>query len=150
MHRAPAAWAPFGSCLAHRFACARLWLTLEEHRGRAPEPWLADRDGELFRLMVALPRELKREVESEHARFRVLMFPDRDGLRELARTGRAYWQALEDELRAGAIEVVDFSAALRSAGGEKNDGLWAPEGHYSPSGNAVIARALAELLRSGR
>jgi hypothetical protein len=150
VRRAPSAWAPFGSSFAHRFAFARLALTLDEHRGRAPEAWLADRNGEVFRLMVSLPLAMKHEVEADRARYRVLMFPDRDGLAELSRTGRAYWRSLEDELRARAIEVVDFTEALRAAGGESNDALWAPEGHYSRDGNRVIAGALADLLRNGR
>jgi hypothetical protein len=100
--------------------------------------------------MVSLPLAMKHEVEADRARYRVLMFPDRDGLAELSRTGRAYWRSLEDELRARAIEVVDFTEALRAAGGESNDALWAPEGHYSRDGNRVIAGALADLLRNGR
>jgi hypothetical protein len=147
IERAPAAWAPFGARLAHRFACARLWITLDEHRGRQPEPWLADSAGETFRLMVAISAAMKREVESSGARFRVLLFPDRDGLRELARTGRVYWRALEDELRSRSIEVVDFQDALRASGGETNDALWAPEGHYSAAGHRIVARRLADLLR---
>jgi hypothetical protein len=147
VRRAPAAWAPFGASLAHRFACTRLVLTLDEHRDREPEPWLADRSGEVFRLMVAIPAAMKREVEARGARFRVLMFPDRDGLREIAETRAKYWQALEDDLRARSIEVVDLTDALRAAGGERSDALWAPEGHYSANGNRAVALALAELLK---
>ena len=64
VRRAPRAWAANGASFAHRFATARLWLTLDEHRGREPEPWLEDRAGEVFRLMVAIPLAMKREVEA--------------------------------------------------------------------------------------
>lgn len=148
VRRAPRAWAPNGTSLAHHFAGARLWLTLDEHGGREPEPWLEDRGGEVFRLMVAIPLAMKREVQAEKARFRVLVFPDRDGLKALAATGHSYWRALEDEMRAGELEVIDFTDALRAAGGETNDALWAPEGHYSPAGNRAVAEELAARLKA--
>jgi hypothetical protein len=42
--------------------------------------------------------------------------------------------------------VFDLTSALQSAGGAHDPRLWAPQTHYSPDGNRVMADTLAAYL----
>jgi hypothetical protein len=144
--RWPAAYARTGSRLAHASALGRLLLTLAERRDRDPAAWVRDPDSEVARLVRALVQETRREVEAAGARFRLIVLPGRDDLGSLDAAGRGYWSELVQGLAAEGVSCFDVSPALQRAGGAGADGLWAPNGHYSPEANRVVAEALGALL----
>lgn len=144
----PIAYAPCGSSLLHSSGLARLALTWMEKNGRDPAPELADPSSELHRLLRAIVLRARDASDRAGARFRLLVLPDRAS--PALRGGEDYARALLDDLRARGVDVIDATGALRAAGGADDASLWMPGGHYSARGNAVIARALAELVAEKR
>ena len=145
----PAAYGPRSSSLFDRSGLARILITLAERGGRDPVPYLLDRESVVFRLVVAITLRAQRSSATAGARFRFLLLPDQGGLQDLERRGVAYWQPLLVELEQRGVEVIDLSAELRAHHGATDAALWAPEGHYSPAGNRIVADALdARLLQA--
>lgn len=143
--RAPVAYAPRGTDWRHHSFVARLWLTLDEKRGRR----LADAfdDGHEFgRLFSAIVRTAQQECAERGARFLVLVLPGQDDLDRREETGRGYWEPWCDARRAQGVEVVDLSAALVAFPGARSE-LFAPNGHYTAVGSARVAEALVAELR---
>jgi len=138
VRRTPAAYAPRGSSLLHRFATTRIALTLYERRGLSSAALLDDPDGEVARLTLALLTAQRDACREDGAVFRVALLPSRPDSR-----GEPYWDALAAALVAEGIDCFDVAPALRAAGGAEADELWMRGGHYSPAGNAVVADALA-------
>ncbi len=143
--RAPAAYAVRGSSWTHWFATTRVALTLVEGRGRDPHEAWCDAASEPVRLASALVRHAARASAEHGARFVFLVLPDRG---DLAR--RADWQPLLAELRAQSVACFDASEALLAAHADAEDACWAPRGHYSARGNAIVAEALARFRRERR
>jgi hypothetical protein len=80
-------------------------------------------------------------------RLRILVLPDRDDLRALRGSARAYWEPLCARLAAEGHEVVDLSRGLLEAGVDRVDRAWAAGGHYSASTNELVARLVDARLR---
>jgi len=144
--RFPSAYRPLGTHWSHYLATARLFLTRIEGRGRDPGPWLADRDGELFRLSRAIVRTLSAECRAGGARFRVVLLPDGKSLAFRRKTGGAYWQELLDQLARDGLEIVDLTGMFLEQDLDREAGAFRPGGHYSARTNRLVAARLARLL----
>ena len=148
--RLPVAWSPFGSSLLHRSGFARIALTLYEKSGREAKPWIVDEKSECHRLIREIALRMKREVEASGARFRLIVLPDQLDLRDREQNGKTYWSALVDAWKVAGMEVFDLTESFRAVNGAENKEMWAPEGHYSPEANRIVAEALARYLESAR
>lgn len=146
VRRAPLAYAPRGSSFLHHSAVGRLALTAQEARGRDLEAAMFDGGSEVRRVTSAIVHTAHEETEAIGARFRLLVLPAREDLLPLATGEEPYWSAFVASLRAGGVEVLDLSPALLAAGVLRDEACWAPQGHYSPRTNAIVARVLGELV----
>lgn len=143
--RVPAAWSPRGSSLLHHSAAGRLALTFYENLGREHDAHLGPRDAEAHRLLEAIVRASAADAEARGARFRFLLLPGPTDLRFVDEHGAGYWTALTDDLAALGIEVLDLTAALRSAR-DAGAELFLGDGHYNAAGNREVGEALATAL----
>lgn len=141
--RWPSAWARQGSFVWHWSATSRLFVTLLCTRNRDPHVLLADPTGEVAKVTAAIGEQMAREVHASGAAFRILLLPDRDGLRALRAGGHASWQRLVERWRGAGIRVDDPGDALDPG----DAAAWSEGGHYSAAGNAAVARALSSTLR---
>lgn len=137
------AYAPCGSSPLHWSATTRLLLTALERAGREPWTELEQPRSEVIELFSAQFRELA----ANGLRLRILILPDRGDLARLRTCGHAYWQALRARLEREGHQVFDASSGLLAAGADRDDGAWAPQGHYSPATNARVAELLEAQLR---
>lgn len=145
--RVPLAWAPFGTNWRHRFALTRLLLTIDEGGQREAEPWLADRNTPVARLLQAIVLQMAQEAAAASARFRLIVLPDRADLAWRRRTGlQGYWADQVVQWSARGVEVLDVSPALEAAGAADRIDLWLDDGHYGPELNAAVAEFLATRL----
>jgi hypothetical protein len=142
VRRTPAAFAPRGSSLSHRFAATRLALTAYERRGLRASVWLRDPESEVYRVMRRAVLALRDAAGEDGARLRVAVLPSRPDLE-----AEAYWVGLVRDLEAAGVDCLDASGALRAAGGAEEPGLWMPKGHYSPRANAIVAETLRTAWR---
>jgi len=143
----PVCWLPNGSHAAHYSGFARLVLTAAETRRISPQELLRPADSECHRVMLAIVLQTRKEVEAHGARFRVLILPGRQDLISKASPEGAYWNTLALELRDAGVEVVDLADALIDAGAIEDDTLWAPQQHYSPAGNRIVADELTRVIK---
>jgi len=142
VRRTPAAFSPRGTSLAHWFASTRLALTLYERRGRGVADWLADPDSEVYRILRGIVLALRNASSADGAHLRLVVLPSQDDLANVA-----YWDGLLWDLRAAGVDCLDTTGALAVAGGAGEPGLWMPNHHYSPQGNAVVADAIRAAWR---
>ena len=140
VRRTPAAYAPRGSRWQHHSGLARLALTWLEHGGRDSHAWLRDEESEVFRVHLALLRDLHHALAADGRVLRIVILPDSGDLE--AKQGVAPWSPLVDAIEAENIPVLDVSETLILAGGAQASDLWQPEGHYSPRANRLVAEAL--------
>jgi len=142
VRRTRAAFAPAGSSPWHWSGLARLVLSWRESGARSPEPWLEDQESEFYRLLRAIVVRMRRDVESDGARFRVLVLPSRPDLASLAERGQPYWRPLADDLAQSGIDVLDLTAAVQAENALSDDRCWMHDGHYSAEVNRAVARAI--------
>lgn len=143
VQRSPTAYAPTGTSWMHAFATTRAWLTWSERGGRDARDFVLDVNGECHRIVRDVVVTAKDECEALHARFRLLVLPDRDDLRDRIERGRPYWSALSEAWKGANVEVIDLTDDLLAAHAAEDDAFWAPSGHYSAAGNRVVADALS-------
>jgi len=131
-----------------RSAMARLLASRLAYAARDLGQLWSDTGGEPFQTTMALIEAFGVQARTlGGARLVVLIFPTRPDLEDWLAGGRHYWGTLLDALDARAIAYLDLSeplaAAARRAGSV--NALYS-ESHFSPLGNDVVARAVAELL----
>lgn len=122
------------------------------YRRRAGEAWSAAwsaaryRPGEpAFEVTVAVLRAFARDVRARGATPVVLVFPTREELEVMRRSGERPYGALVQALRAEGLAVVDLGDRLvEQARGTALGSLVG--NHYRPLGNQVVARKLASDL----
>lgn len=146
VQRVERAYRADGSSMLHQSALARLILTVREGGHRDAAEWILDERSEAHQLVRRLIEETSTTAIDADARFRLLILPSRDDLRDRAKRGSAYWSGLATELTAAGIEVIDLSDALVAAGALDSDDYWMPGGHYSPRANQVVADVLEARL----
>jgi hypothetical protein len=106
-------------------------------------------DSSAFKIHTALFRAFSAAVRQNGARPVVVMLPD---LKAVARMGRGeppIYQPLMDYLRNNDLPYLDAADAFRP--GDRvidTRTLFAPGGHYSASGNELVAAWLASKLRT--
>jgi hypothetical protein len=129
-------------------AMARLLAGRRAYAARDLRRLWSDTGAEPFRTTLALIEALGAQARLlGEARLVVLIFPTRPDLEDwLAGTTR-YWTTLLDALEERAIAYIDLSEPLAAAArrGGSVDALYS-ESHFSPIGNDVVARAVAELF----
>lgn len=133
--RVPGAYAPRGSRWLHRSGFGRLFLTFLEAGGRDSTPFLRDRESDIYRLHLALILDLHETLQAQGRILRVLVLPGSPDLE--ARREGAPWADLIAEVEAAGITTLDPSDGLTG------EGLWQPEGHYSPRANRIVAEAIS-------
>jgi hypothetical protein len=105
-------------------------------------------DSRAFQLAVRIIQRFHNEVQAAGARFVIVHLPDPDEL-DQARDGEPapHVSALLAELERRGMVVVDPTPELlEPAEREGFAELFAPQQHFSPSGNRVIAEVLARNL----
>jgi hypothetical protein len=135
-------------------ALARIAGGFFAYRERTPAHLWQDPEGEPFRTTVALLEQFRREALAAGAkRTLVLVFPAKEDLREYALAGRPYWTALLAELDRRGIPSLDLVALLAERARELDEDPPGASlykgGHLSPTGNALVARALRAWVRDG-
>ena len=116
-------------------------LVFRDHGGPAaratgpPGPW-EDRDGSRILRLLELWRK-----QAEPGRLRVVIIPVQEHLAELPPA----FAAVVDGLRAAGVPVLDLREALARHTGPP--ALFYPvDGHFTPEGHAVAAKAIGEWL----
>lgn len=142
----PSAWLPAGEHWSHRSGLARVLSTYFESKKQDCRRSLLDPSSELFRVVSAICRRGRSLASARGVGFRVLVLPSRRDLRWLQEDGQSSWSTLFDALGIDGIEVIDLTEALLEAGALERPEFWMPGVHYSPLGNRVVAKALAEAV----
>lgn len=146
VQRSLAAYSPMGSDWRHHTGFGRAWLTVDESREKSPSAWLERESSSIRELVVRVTCGMRDDVEADGARFRLLVLPDKEGLSSAQENGRAYWSGLVEELMGLGVEVIDLTQAASSMGMLEDSASWAPGGHYSARGNAIIAGELRRII----
>jgi hypothetical protein len=112
------------------------------------ELW-SEEDGEPYRTTLALLEAFREEARSlGSGQFFVLVFPTRQDLQLHVRRGRRYWNGLLVDLEERGIPALDLAEPLAEA--ERARGPTDPPlyrvSHFSPEGNAIVARVVREWL----
>jgi hypothetical protein len=102
-----------------------------------------------FALQVALLDAFSREVHEATSIPAVIMLPDRHSVARLRRGEPAVYAPLTRALLDRQVTVWDAGDAFRAAT-HPIDTLFAPGGHYSPTGNRILADWLAVRLAAVR
>ena len=130
-----------------------LWLRISE-RYFASDRLL--RGGEFntssaaFRIQTALFEEFAVAVQMAGARPLVVILPDRESVAAARQGQRTIFDPLVTALAGRGIEHVDVTEAFRQAQGNPNSWFMIG-GHYSPTGNRIVAQWLGRelLARAG-
>ncbi len=102
---------------------------------------------EAFNLQVRILAAFVDSVSAFGAEPRVVIFPDRASIERFQAGAAIIYAPLVDALRVQGIEPFDLMEAFAEAIGEQDADPWfAPSGHYSASGNRVVAEAIASIL----
>lgn len=128
-------------------ALARVVAGWSAYRRRQPETLWRDREGEPFRVTVAILEAFQREARAAGARrVGVLVFPRPRELEDLARRGTPFWGTLLEALDERGIPCLDLAPTLAARGG---DPPYTGGGHLDPEGNRVVAEEVRAWLRAG-
>jgi hypothetical protein len=134
---------------------ARLAAAWSAYRARSvPRLW-RDRDGEPYRVTLALAEACAREARADGAElYAVLVFPREADLAAVQSGGERFWQPFLDDLAVRGIAALDLSVPLLElASGARASSLYV-EGHLDPRGNRAVAEYvdawLAERSRAQR
>jgi hypothetical protein len=103
-----------------------------------------------FKIQAALFRQFSDSVRQSGASPLVLMLPDHKSVDRVRAGEPSIYHPLLAYMREHAIDHVDGAAAFREAEPDPALGTrawFAPQGHYSPSGNQLVAAWLAKTIR---
>jgi hypothetical protein len=120
------------------------WLQIPSHLlGRGDLTLSYRPDSEAFRLQVEIFDAFAREVEARGALPIVLLFPTRGEMANRYTPFAPVNALLVTELRKRGIEVLDIANAVKELGSkEEIEGYLAPNRHYMPHLNDLVARWL--------
>ena len=142
--------------LYDRSAVVRVGVTVWEHArdryfnaDRIMTGAIANPNSEAFRLQVAMFEEFRSTAMQRGSRIAILLFPDRISL-ERARLGEPTgYQTLADTLAARGHSFMDLGEAFLAEPATTPVARWfTKDNHYSPAGNAVVARWLARYVQN--
>lgn len=143
------AWAePPLSSILWRSSLYRLWRGQQGAAQRFhPRLW-ADRDGEPYRVTLAILEAFHREAKAAGAEHAViLIFPVKEDLERFAAGGARYWKTLTDELDARGIEYLDLASVLGDAVRADPSRRLFLRAHLNRDGNSIVAHALEDWIR---
>ncbi len=102
---------------------------------------------EAFEIQLALLRRFVELADKAGVEPALLVLPDRESLVALLEGRPSIYQPLVDSLLGSQVTVLDASQAFSSVT-SANDlaRLFMPGGHYSPSGNELVAKWLVQVL----
>jgi hypothetical protein len=121
-----------------------LWMS-HLRRDRIMKSGTLSRQSEAFRILDLVFREFSTAVRASGARPVGLMLPTRSDVRAGVRRAIPSYQAMRVHLESCGIQVIDPLAALAFAKVSRET-LFAPGGHLSSIGNAILAKVIAESL----
>jgi len=110
------------------------------------DPYFYDRKNEPAVLAIRILRAFKEEVERQGGRFLIVQIPTIHDLVTLKLGGTPAWSHLLTAIEAENTLVQTRDRLMERAGWMSLSSLFMPGGHYSASGNEVIAEALAQRL----
>jgi hypothetical protein len=110
------------------------------HKGRFLNP-----HAESYRILARLYRKFGEAVRTNGAEPVVVLFPTRSDLEMYAGSRQTSYQALAADFAEGGLRVVDLAEPLVTSGTPLPE-LFAPKGHFSARGNALVASAVATAL----
>jgi hypothetical protein len=99
---------------------------------------------EAFALQRRLGVEFADSVRSDGATPILLMYPSRDDVVAARGGADPSYRPLAEAWRSAGLEVADPLAAFRDHAGSVDE-LFAPAGHYSATGNALVAALVSDL-----
>jgi hypothetical protein len=103
-----------------------------------------------FKIQAALFRQFSESVRQSGALPLVLMLPDQRSIERVRQGELTIYEPLLAYMRAHSIDYVDAAEAFREAEPDSprgTKGWFAPQGHYSPGGNQLVAAWLAKTIR---
>ena len=133
-------------------AAARLatgvWIRLKRRMldpGRLYDGGVFNTESEAFELQRAVGLAFADSVRADGAEPIFLVFPSREDVAAARGGGDPSYGPLTEAWRSAGLEVLDPLAGLREHPGPVEE-LFAPAGHYSPAGNAIVAARVSELV----
>jgi hypothetical protein len=100
-----------------------------------------------FAIQLALFEQFVRRVRQAGARPLVVLLPDRESVARARRGERPILEPLVEAMTARGIPYVDLTRAFADPGAPGDVDDWFMKGgHYSPAGNAIVARWLGRKL----
>lgn len=106
---------------------------------------LLNHDSESFRIMTRMIHDFAVAARDRGAEPIALMLPTWRDVNAFARLGRPSYEPLRARVES-ECRVIDPVSRFRTARNARDDSF-TPGGHYSPTGNAIIAEAVAEALQ---
>jgi lysophospholipase L1-like esterase len=100
---------------------------------------------EAFRLLAAIFRDFARAVRANGALPVAVLLPTRSEVDMQADIGSTPYETFRQRLVELGLQFVDLAPALNASRPRMAD-LFAPGGHYSGAGNAIVAATLADVL----
>ena len=126
------------------------WIRLRRHfdPDRLVRAGTFNDESTAFAIQMRLFEAFAEAARERGMRLLVVFFPGRDVLSEVRAGGGAVYGPLVAAIRRRGIADLDFLGAFVEAERALPPGasLFMPGGHYSPSGNEVVARAVGEKL----
>lgn len=105
-----------------------------------------NRSSKAFEISNTLIEKFVEEVRNSGAIPIVVIFPDSSCIM-MERKGQKVFGPLVDKLKSNHIDYVDLTNAFVDSGIKGDFGLWyAKHGHFSPSGNKIIAYFLGKQI----
>lgn len=105
-----------------------------------------------FRIQLALFQQFAAAAKRAGARPIIAVLPDRESVVQARRGRRTFLSPLVETLAAHGLEYVDLTRAFTDSTARGDVADWFMQGgHYSPVGNAIVARWMGRelLARSG-
>ncbi len=127
------------------------YLAMRERRRRDPHRAIfiggqLNPESEAFALLVRVIEEFARQVRSSGAKPVLLLLPSESDVEQFRKVGNASYDMLRVRVQDTGVEIVDAAPALASSPLPTAQ-LFAPGGHCSTAGNAVVASAVAAALQ---
>jgi hypothetical protein len=130
------------------------WTASHIHRRHIDNDRLFDGDvlnesSTAFQIQVHLLAKFIDSVRANCAVPIVVLFPEQESVQSALEGRRTLYDPLRKHLQDRGIDYLDVIEAFQKAGTTANPQRWfAANGHYSPSGNKVIATWLPKQIRS--
>lgn len=119
------------------------------HRDRIFRGHLLNADGEATQLLIHILSNFASEAQAMGMRPLVLFLPSPSEVTAVAAGDAPAYATVRTALDAAQVPTADVGMAIASSPSALSE-LFAPSGHYTARGNAVVAEALAEVLQLPR